>query len=558
MKKNQKLTKKPTINLFYLARQSPWLFLAHYGFALFSAYGSTQLIFGYLGEALKKGGVETLKANIGSFLLRLIIYGITVYLHILIGRYLEEFYTAHLRKKLTKKFLSANFTQTQKEEFILSRFDNDTATVGRLAVDIFNRSFYSVCSIILLFWGLGKEADEKWLIPWCLGALAILAILVPVLYYLSYRYKLKRDREFEKENKRFKELRDNIEYIKTTGAENKEIKQSNQQFTNNLRKNYAFIATKSIYATIPSYILVRFIPFLFLVMSGQVSGAVLYAKLSSMFDACKTIFEMFWAYGGYESYSSSCQRLSETFANLEKKQTSLPVLQPLPTKKADITFQKVDFSYSETNSQVLHNFTFNFQSGKKYALLGPNGIGKSTLFKLLVKLYQPQQGNIKLDNVALEKIDSSALREKIIYLPNNPSFFNTSLGNNLVYPETYRANLHAKKLETIAQKLGVKELIDQFPDRWETIIAEGGKNLSEGQKQIISLMRILAREYQIYLLDEFLSNVSSELKKKVLRAVFSQLKNKTVILISHDAETLAQADEIYQFTPSGLLKANIK
>jgi len=138
------------------------------------------------------------------------------------------------------------------------------------------------------------------------------------LYYISYRYKLKRDREFEKENKRFKELRDNVEYIKTAGAENKEIKQSNQQFAKNLRKNYAFIAIKSIYATIPSYILVRFIPFIFLVMSGQVSGAVLYAKLASMFDACKTIFEMFWAYGGYESYSSSRKRLNETFANLEK------------------------------------------------------------------------------------------------------------------------------------------------------------------------------------------------------------------------------------------------
>jgi len=120
-----------------------------------------------------------------------------------------------------------------------------------------------------------------------------LAVLVPILYYISYRYKLKRDREFEKENKRFKELKDNIEYVKTTGAEKKEIKQSNQQFDRNLRKNYTFIATKSIYATIPSYILVRFIPFLFLVMSGQVSGAVLYAKLASMFDACKTIFEMF-------------------------------------------------------------------------------------------------------------------------------------------------------------------------------------------------------------------------------------------------------------------------
>src|SRR5690242_12526396 len=87
-----KKSKKINIRLFYLFRKFPLLSLIHYGFALFSAYGSTQLIFGYLGDVLKEGGVEVLKANVGGFLLRLLIYGITVYLHILIGRYLEELY----------------------------------------------------------------------------------------------------------------------------------------------------------------------------------------------------------------------------------------------------------------------------------------------------------------------------------------------------------------------------------------------------------------------------------------------------------------------------------
>lgn len=305
------------------------------------------------------------------------------------------------------------------------------------------------------------------MIPWCLGALIILIILVPLLYYLSYRYRLKRDKEIDKENKRFKELKDNIEYIKSTRAETMEIKQSNKQFTNNLRKNYGFVFTKSIYATVPSYILVRFIPFSFLIISGQTSGAVLYAKLSSMFDACKTIFEMFWAYGGYESYSSSRKRLNETFANLEKNHIPLSTTKYLssPSKKNDITFQNVNFSYPETNKKVLDNFSFAFQNGKKYAIVGPNGIGKSTLFKLIVKLYYPQKGNIKLDENDLREIDNFALREKIIYLPNHPFFFNTSLGNNIVYPEIYREDVHQKKLENIAKKLGIEEFIDKLPKR---------------------------------------------------------------------------------------------
>ena len=98
-------------------------------------------------------------------------------------------------------------------------------------------------------------------------------------------------------------------------------------------------------------------------------------------------------------------------------------------------------------------------------IIGPNGAGKSTLFKLIVKLYHPQQGVIKLNDTELEKIDNSALQEKIAYLPNNPSFFNASLGDNIVYPEAYQEDIHREKLEKIAKKLGIKAFIDQLPSR---------------------------------------------------------------------------------------------
>jgi len=84
---------------------------------------------------------------------------------------------------------------------------------------------------------------------------------------------------------------------------------------------------------------------------------------------------------------------------------------------------------------------------------------------LLVKLYQPQQGSIRLSDIELEKFDNSTLRPKIAYLPNNPSFFNTSLGNNIVYPEIYQKNVHYEKLEKIAKSLGIKEFIDKLPNR---------------------------------------------------------------------------------------------
>ena len=270
-----------------------------------------------------------------------------------------------------------------------------------------------------------------------------------------------------RENKRFKELRDNIEYVKTIGAEEKELKDNNALLNSNLRKNFSFILSKSTYATVPSYLLRHSIPLVFLLLyQGGLSGAALYIQINQVFGDAKTIIEMFWAHGGYDTYCVSLKQLNRTFAVLEKDNfSSIAEITYLPVKKPSIIFQNISFSYPEINKKVLENISFNFQQGKKYAIVGPNGVGKSTLLKLIVKLYQPQQGVIKLDDIKLEKIDNSALRKKVLYLPNYPSFFNTSLGNNIVYPDTYQANIHKEKLETIAKKLGVKEFIDKLPNR---------------------------------------------------------------------------------------------
>src|SRR6185436_8789125 len=125
---------------------------------------------------------------------------------------------------------------------------------------------------------------------------------------------------------------------------------------------------------------------------------------------------MLWAYGGYDTYRSSLKQLNNAFAILEKNVDSPTRFskKSLPVKKDNISFQNITFSYPETNKKILDNFSFDFQNGKKYVIIGPNGIGKSTLFKLIVKLYQPQQGVIKLDNTALEKINNLALRKKIV------------------------------------------------------------------------------------------------------------------------------------------------
>jgi len=130
---------------------------------------------------------------------------------------------------------------------------------------------------------------------------------------------------------------------------------------------------------------------------------------------------MLWAYGGYDTYRSSLKQLNNAFTILEKDPDFSAKTFPkaLPAKNPDISFQNVNFTYPEANKKILDKFSFNFQQGKKYSIVGPNGVGKSTLFKLIVKLYQPQQGIIKLNDTELEKIVKKlGIKEFIDQLPN--------------------------------------------------------------------------------------------------------------------------------------------
>ena len=505
-----------------------------------------------------KGDLSYIKSNWIEVVIRLILFGIIVIIHIALGQYLEELYSSYLRKKLAQKYLRANFSQTQKTKFILSNYESDALVVGIQASRIFNRCFYAAASIIFLFWKIGNNEKQKGLIPLIFLALIFLTLIATLLYQLSYYYRQRRKRTINQENKQFEEIKNNIEHIKIAGAEEIEIQKNKKSMKDTAKKLFPLALSKSLYGAIPNYILLEYMPVILLLCLGKGIWAALYIPLKELFSQWKKLFEMLWAYGGYDTYRSSVNQLNNAFTILEKNADLPAKTSPkiLLTKNPSISFQNINFIYPETSKKILDNFSFTFQSGKKHVIVGPNGVGKSTLFKLIVKLYQPQKGTIKLDETEIEKIANSSLRKKIVYLPNNPSFFNTSLGNNIVYPDLYQEKIHKQKLENIAKKLGIKDFIDKLPNRWETIIDEKGQNLSEGQKQLVSLMRAFVRNYEVYLLDEFLSNINSELKEKIIKIIFQELKDKTIIIISHDRETIKYVDEVYKFSSRGLIKEN--
>jgi ABC-type multidrug transport system fused ATPase/permease subunit len=238
---------------------------------------------------------------------------------------------------------------------------------------------------------------------------------------------------------------------------------------------------------------------------------------------------------------------------------TIPVLPETPTKSlpfqnGDLVFQKVIFAYPKRPQQdILHNFSFRFVQGKIYGIAGKNGIGKSTITKTALKLYEIKGGKILIGKNNVQEIETTSLHRHVCYQTNRPTFFRMSIAENVFYPNEYNKE-DLDKLVFAAQKVGIYEFITELPNGFDTILKEGGTDLSEGQKQQIKAMQMFVNDYDIYILDEILSNVHPVLKKIILDNIFVKIKGSTVLVIDHHYTIFHYVDYVYQFTGERLVE----
>lgn len=226
----------------------------------------------------------------------------------------------------------------------------------------------------------------------------------------------------------------------------------------------------------------------------------------------------------------------------------------LPFVNGNIVFDKVDFAYPQRpNNPTLRSFSFSFLQGKKYGIIGKNGIGKSTITKTLLRLYSIQKGTISIAGNNVQDINIRDFHQRVCHLTNRPGFFQITIAENVFYPFYYRQE-YLPQLINAAQKTGIEGFINSLPQGFSTELKERGGNLSEGQKQQISAMKVFIRDHDIYIFDEILSNVQVDLKAKILENIFTHLKDKTVIVIDHHYDIFKHVDSVYQFTGDKLTK----
>ena len=211
-----------------------------------------------------------------------------------------------------------------------------------------------------------------------------------------------------------------------------------------------------------------------------------------------------------------------------------------------IDFEAIDFHYpSRPSMPALADFTLNIASGETVALVGASGAGKSTVFQLLLRYYDPQSGRLRLDGVPVQAMALDALRERIAIVPQDPVIFSTSALENIRYgrPDASDAEVRAAAKAAFAD-----EFITALPERYDTFLGERGVRLSGGQRQRIAIARAMLKDAPLLLLDEATSALDAESERMVQAALESAMQKhsgqRTTLVIAHRLATVQKADRI--------------
>ena len=248
-----------------------------------------------------------------------------------------------------------------------------------------------------------------------------------------------------------------------------------------------------------------------------------------------------WLGSVYREIRQALTDMENMFSLLEVAPTTNDDLDDMPqSNDAEIRFENISFDY-DIRRTIIKNISFTVPNGKKVAIVGPTGAGKSTISRLLFKFYDPKEGNIFINNTNVNKISQNSLRKIIGVVPQDTVLFNDTIYYNIAY-----GNTGATKEEVVsaAQNADIHDFITILPDGYETIVGERGLKLSGGEKQRVAIARTILKNPKIFFFDEATSALDTSTEKEIQKNLENVSKGKTTLIIAHRLSTAANADNI--------------
>ncbi|WP_024621076.1 ABC transporter ATP-binding protein [Metaclostridioides mangenotii] len=210
-------------------------------------------------------------------------------------------------------------------------------------------------------------------------------------------------------------------------------------------------------------------------------------------------------------------------------------------KKGYVEFKNVSFKFPDSEESILENITFTAKPGKTTAFIGSTGSGKTTLVNLIPRFYDVTEGEILVDGVDVRDVSQHDLREKLGYVPQKGVLFSGTIESNLKYGKEDATEEEIELAATIAQ---ATEFIDTKPDKYDTEISQGGKNVSGGQKQRLSIARAIAKNPEIYIFDDSFSALDLKTDAKLRKALNKEVKDSTMLIVAQRISTILHAEQI--------------
>jgi len=243
----------------------------------------------------------------------------------------------------------------------------------------------------------------------------------------------------------------------------------------------------------------------------------------------------------YREIRQALTDMENMFSLLDVSPSSKSDLENLPNSNlTEIRFENVSFDY-DVRRTIINNITFKVPDGKKVAIVGPTGAGKSTISRLLFKFYNPKKGNIYINDTNINKVSQESLSKIIGVVPQDTVLFNDTIYYNIAYGNTYSTK---EEIISAAKNADIHNFIKILPDGYETIVGERGLKLSGGEKQRVAIARTILKNPRIFFFDEATSALDTSTEKEIQKNLEKISKNKTTLVIAHRLSTAASADNI--------------
>ena len=437
--------------------------------------------------------------------------------------------------KLSNKTLEENGSGV-----FIQRLVGDTRRISTIFTDL-NRYFDGIISnigIMVAYFVLSKVMFFFILIAFTIR------FVIEILRINTYN---KNDKEYRKNNDALTgftgEIVRGAEDIKMLNGETSFLTELKRRFENLNNEKYementnlSFLLCRWYWNQISYFLMIVIVGLLVKNGSIEIATAVVLFNFGNRYNSL--VGYITGAHELVKEFNLSATRIFDIFEDKKYEKESFGNTH-LDKINGDFEFKGVSFKYDASN--VLNNLNFKVNANETVAFVGKSGAGKTTIFNLLCKMYDNYDGLITIDGINIKELDKDSIRGNITIVSQNPYIFNMSIKDNL---KLVKNNLTDKEMKEACKMACLDDFIESLPNKYDTIVGEGGINLSGGQKQRLAIARAFVQKTEIILFDEATSALDNETQAKIQQAIANLQKDYTILIIAHRLSTIKSADRI--------------